>query len=66
MAMYLIHTIGSFIAAFAEDYMNTFCLGVSRNMRSVSVPVRKRTALISKRHHNMGKPRKRLDGESAK
>lgn len=38
MAMYLIHTIGSFIAAFAEDYMNTFCLGVSHNMRSVSVP----------------------------
>ena len=38
MAMYLIHTIGSFIAAFAADYMNTFCLGVSRNMRSVSVP----------------------------
>lgn len=38
MAMYLIHTIGSFIVAFAEDYMNTFCLGISRNMRSVGVP----------------------------
>ena len=37
MAMHLIHTIGS-IAAFAEEYLNTFCLGVSRNMRSVSVP----------------------------
>ncbi len=62
MAMHLIHTIGSIIAAFAEEYLNTFCLGVSRNMRSV----RERTALIFKRHHNMGKPRKRLDGESAK
>ena len=40
MAMHLIHTIGSIIAAFAEEYLN--------------------------RHHNMGKPRKRLDGESAK
>mgnify|MGYP006891347775 CR=1 FL=1 len=38
MAMHLIHTIGSIIAAFAEEYLNTFCLGVSRNMRSVSVP----------------------------
>ena len=56
MAMHLIHTIGSIIAAFAEEYLNTFCL------RSV----RERTALIFKRHYNMGKPRKRLDGESAK
>lgn len=38
MAMHLIHTIGSIIAAFAEEYLNTFCLGGSRNMRSVSVP----------------------------
>ena len=38
MAMHLIHTIGSIIAVFSEEYLNTFCLGVSRNMRSVSVP----------------------------
>ena len=28
MAMHLIHTIGSIIAAFAEEYLNTFCLSV--------------------------------------
>ena len=38
MAMHLIHTIGSIIAAFAEEYLNTFCMGISRDLHEVSAP----------------------------
>lgn len=34
----VMHSLSNIFEAFVEDFLNVFCMGVSRDMRSVSAP----------------------------